>query len=99
MRGHYKRGVISGSVLTRHVHKVNGKQNIQVSDAAKAEIGKCYGVLMNGYQKGDWKVTSQIYGPNCTILSPGQPTIKGREGKKNTVSLHKILCAKIFCGR
>ncbi len=51
-----------------------------VSDAAKTEIGKCYGILMNGYQKGDWKVTSQIYGPNCTILGPGKPTIKGKEG-------------------
>lgn len=36
---------------------------------------------MNGYQKGDWKVTSQIYGPNCSIIPPNQPTVKGREGK------------------
>jgi len=49
-------------------------------DAMKQEVGKCYGQLMTGYQKGDFKVTSQIYGPNCTILAPGRPIIKGREG-------------------
>ena len=46
----------------------------------KQEIAKCYGQLMAGYQKGDWKVTSEIYGPNCVILAPGKGTIKGREG-------------------
>jgi len=46
----------------------------------KQEIAKAYGTLMTGYQKADYKVTSQIYGPNCTILAPGKATLKGREG-------------------
>uniref|UniRef100_A0A5S6R0Q7 sulfite oxidase n=1 Tax=Trichuris muris TaxID=70415 RepID=A0A5S6R0Q7_TRIMR len=50
---------------------------------AKENIGKQYGVLMNGYQKGDWQVTSTIYGPNCTILAPGRPMIKGKEAAQN----------------
>jgi ketosteroid isomerase-like protein len=52
-------------------------------DNAKKEIGTAYGTLMNGYQKGDWKVTSQIYGPNCTILAPGKPSIKGKEAAES----------------
>jgi len=49
------------------------------SDMVKQEIGKCYSQLMTGYQKGDWKVTSEIYGPNCIIMAPGKGAIKGRE--------------------
>ncbi|OUC44405.1 hypothetical protein D917_09147 [Trichinella nativa] len=50
---------------------------------AKQNIGKQYGVLMNGYQKGDWHVTSTIYGPNCTILAPGKALIKGKQAAEN----------------
>jgi len=52
-------------------------------DNAKAEIGKAYGTLMTGYSKADWKVTSQIYGPNCTILAPGRAGLKGKEAAEN----------------
>lgn len=55
-------------------------ENWNFTDTVKQEIGKCYGQLMNGYQKGDWKVTSEIYGPNCVILAPGKGAIKGRDG-------------------
>lgn len=41
---------------------------------------------MTGYQKGDWKITSQIYGPNCAICPPDQPAIKGKEGKTPAAS-------------
>jgi len=52
-------------------------------DTARAEIGKAYSTLMTGYSKADWKVTSQIYGPNCTILAPGRPGLKGKEAAEN----------------
>lgn len=66
--------------IDTHLHS---GRTIFRTDNAKKEIGQAYGTLMNGYMKGDWKVTSQIYGPNCTILAPGKGTIKGKEGKES----------------
>ncbi|VDP11673.1 unnamed protein product [Soboliphyme baturini] len=53
------------------------------SDAAKQAIGKQYQVLMTGYQKADWNVAAQVYGPNCTIINPQHHSAKGKEGAVN----------------
>lgn len=73
--------VVLGEFVAKFSHQKTLKKILVMLDAIKAEIGKAYGTLMTGYQKGDWKVTSQIYGPNCVIMSPGKSNIKGREGQ------------------
>lgn len=55
-------------------------------------VASAYGNLMNGYQKGDWKVTTDVYGPNVTILAPGKPTVKGKD------SSHPSLFPPAFVG-